>query len=87
MVEDARHGAFDHREGRGAEEQEGQEPDDPDHLPVGEENLDRLGDRRRLARDHELEIRGDGVQQPLLVDDVRQAEGILPSLFHTTGAQ
>jgi hypothetical protein len=45
----------------------------PTTSPVGEGNLDLLGDRR-LARDYGLEIRGDRVQQPLLVNDMRQAD-------------
>jgi len=73
MVEDDRHGALDHGEGRRAEEDERQQPDHPDDLTVGQEVLDLCGHRRGLAGNHELEIRGDRVEQPMLVDDVRQA--------------
>ena len=40
---------------------------------MGQEARDLVGHDRGLTRDHELEIRGDRVEQPMLVDDVRQA--------------
>jgi hypothetical protein len=74
MEEDDGHGALDHGEGRRAEEEQRQQPDDADHLAVGEETGDLLGHGRGLAGDHELEIRGDGLEQAMLVDDVRQPD-------------
>ena len=62
MAEDHGHGVSDHGEARGAEEEEPQQPDDPDRSAVGQEAFDLLGDHCSLARDDQLEIRGDGVK-------------------------
>jgi hypothetical protein len=49
---------------------EHEQPDDPHHPAVGQKALDLLGQDGGLAGNHQMEVRGDGVEELTLVDDV-----------------
>jgi hypothetical protein len=72
MVEDERHRVLEDGERHRAEEQQRCQPDAADDVSMLDEGADLLGDGRCLARQEELQVDGDRVDEKALVDDVRQ---------------
>jgi hypothetical protein len=72
VKEDHRHGVLQHRERRGAEEEEHQEAHAAHHVPRREHRAHLLAEILGVRRQHHLEVLAQGLQEDLGVHHVGQ---------------